>query len=76
VTEGFGLHNRSKLPDMDSNGSTEELEIATGYGIQGTSPGTKSGTIDARRDALQALVAVWDTLDDATVNRIMRLIQG
>jgi len=50
--------------------------VPTGYAIEGTTPGTKSGTIAPPHAALQTLISVWDTLDDATVNRIMKLIQG
>jgi len=64
-----------KYPREDSNRSSEHADVPTGYAIEDTTPGTKSGTVDAHRAALQALIEVWDTLDTATVNRIMKLIQ-
>ena len=59
---------------MDSNRSPELPEVATGYAIGGSGPGTKSGTVDARNAALRLLVDAWPGLSDDVVAGIMRLI--
>lgn len=75
-SEGFQLVRLAKYPREDLNGLTEPSVLSRTCESAPTTGGAESGALDARSSALQALIAVWDTLDDATINRIMRLIQG
>ena len=61
---------------QDSNGSTEPADPVTGYANQATSPGTISGTVDARDAALRLLVDAWPGLSDGTVSSILRMAQN